>query len=244
VKRARRDGSIRVATFNIRHGADPDDRVRPVTLARACAALGADVLGLQEVEQGRRRSWYVGQGRFVAAFLRARHVAGPAIRRSRWRAYGNSLIVRGRVQDVDVLDLPRGPDREPRAAIVARVKVRGVAVSVAVTHLQHRPARLRHLPHDAPEQLSVVLDALRTRPGPHVLLGDLNLQPERALPIFRAAGFTVLEHGPTFPASAPRIQLDYVAFDGLRAEHVEVRHEAPVSDHRAVVADLVADLVP
>jgi endonuclease/exonuclease/phosphatase family metal-dependent hydrolase len=230
---------VRVATFNIRHGAATDEHVRPIALARACAALGADVLGLQEVEQGRRRSWYVDQGRFVAAFLRARHVAGPAIRRNRWRAYGNSLIVRGRVTDVDVLDLPRGPEREPRAAIIARVRVRGLELSVAVTHLQHRPARLKHLPHDAPEQLTAVLNALRARPGPRVALGDCNLQPVNARPLFEDAGFTVIEHGPTYPADAPRLQLDYIAVDGLQVGGVEVRDEAPVSDHRAVVADLV-----
>jgi endonuclease/exonuclease/phosphatase family metal-dependent hydrolase len=238
--RARRQTSpLRVATFNIRHGADADERVRPIALARACAALDADVLGLQEVERGRRRSWYVDQGRFVGAFLRARHVAGPAIRRSRWRAYGNSLIARGRVADVDVVDLPRGPDREPRAAIIAGVTVRGLQLSVAVTHLQHRPARLRHLPHDAPEQLTAVLDALRARPGPRVVLGDCNLQPANARPLFEAAGFTVVEHGPTYPADAPRLQLDYIAVSGLRVEAAEVRDEAAVSDHRAVVADLV-----
>lgn len=238
-RRRLHDRVVRVATFNIRHGADADERVRPIALARACAALGADLLGLQEVEQGRRRSWYVDQGRFVAAFLRARHVAGPAIRRNRWRAYGNSLIVRGRVGDVDVLDLPRGPDREPRAAIIADVAVRGLQLSVAVTHLQHRPARLRHLPHDAPEQLIAVLDALRARPGPHIALGDCNLQPENARPLFEAAGFEMVEHGPTYPAHEPRLRLDYIAVSGLEVRAAEVREAAAVSDHRAVVADLV-----
>lgn len=232
-------GVVRVATFNIRHGADDRDRVRPIALARACARLRADVLGLQEVERGRRRSWYLDQGRFVAAFMRVRHVEGPAIRRGRWRAYGNALLVRGEVDDVDVLDLPRGADREPRSAILARVRVRGTELSVAVTHLQHRPARLRHLPHDAPDQLAAVLAALRARPAPRVALGDLNLQPAKARPVFTAAGFTMLEHGPTYPAGEPRIQLDYVAVDGLEVRSVAVQPAAAVSDHRAVVADLV-----
>lgn len=231
---------VRVATFNIRHGASDDDRVRPLALARACGALRADVLGLQEVEQGRRRSWYVDQARLVAAFTRARHVAGPAIRRNRWRAYGNGLVVRGRVGDVDVIDLPRGAEREPRSAVLAQVRVRGLALSIAVTHLQHRPARLRHLPHDAEEQLRFVLDALVARPRPRVLLGDLNLQPGTARPILEAAGFAVADHGPTYPAAAPRIQLDYVAVDGLTVRDARVADRASLSDHRAVVADLVA----
>jgi endonuclease/exonuclease/phosphatase family metal-dependent hydrolase len=238
-RRRSRDGAIRVATFNIRHGATVDDLVRPVALARACAELDPDVLGLQEVERGNRRSWYVDQGRFVAAYLRARYAAGPAVRRSRWRTYGNGLVARGRIRDVAVVDLPRGPEREPRSAVLAVVTVGEVRISVAVTHLQHRPARLRHLPSDGARQLSAVLDALRARPSPRLLLGDLNLQPPAAQPILESAGFTVAEHGPTYPADVPRIRLDYVAVDGLRVGDVRVAGHASVSDHRAVVADLV-----
>jgi endonuclease/exonuclease/phosphatase family metal-dependent hydrolase len=123
--------------------------------------------------------------------------------------------------------------------VLAQVRVRGIALSIAVTHLQHRPARLRHLPHDAEEQLRFVLDALVVRPRPRVLLGDLNLQPETARPILEEAGFAVAEHGPTYPAAAPRIQLDYVAVDGLEVRDALVAAPAAVSDHRAVVADLV-----
>ena len=72
-----------------------------------------------------------------------------------------------------------------------------------------------------------------------LLLGDLNLQPPAAQPILESAGFTVAEHGPTYPADAPRIRLDYVAVDGLRVGGVRVAAPATVSDHRAVVADLV-----
>lgn len=232
------DGVLRVATFNIRHGADAQDRVRLRALARACADLDADILGLQEVVRGQRRSWYLDQGALVARRSRARHVSGPAIRRSWLRGYGNSLIVRGRVLDRAVLDLPRDPEREARAAIVARVVVRGIEVSVGVTHLQHWPKRHRHLPHDAPDQLRALLDALTARAAPRLLLGDLNLAPEVVVPILADAGFTRAEHGPTFPADAPRSTLDHIAVDGLVVRRAWVVGEAAVSDHRAVVAEL------
>jgi endonuclease/exonuclease/phosphatase family metal-dependent hydrolase len=228
-----------VATFNVRHAATGDDHVRPLTLARACSALDPDILGLQEVERGRRRSWYVDQGWLVAAGLRARCASGPALRRGRWRAYGNALVARGPIRHVEVVDLPRAPEREPRSAVVAEVRVNGLTLSVAVTHLQHRPPRFRHLPSDAPDQLRTVLDALRARPRPRVLLGDLNLTPPTALPILEAAGFAVAEHGPTYPADVPRLRLDYVAVDGLSVGDVRVAAPATVSDHRAVVVDLV-----
>jgi len=230
--------TLRVATFNIRHGADDEDRVHLRALARSCAALEADVLGLQEVVRGRRQSWYLDQGAVVARRSRARRVNGPAVRHGRLRTYGNSLVTRGRVLEHVVLDLPRAPEREPRTAIVARVAVRGIEVSVGVTHLQHWPKRHRHLSHDAPDQLRALLDALSARPAPRVLLGDLNLEPEVVTPILDAAGFVRAEHGPTFPAGVPRATLDHIAVDGLIIRSAWVAARAPVSDHRAVVADL------
>ena len=210
-------------------------------LARACSDLHADVLGLQEVQGGWRRTWFLDQGAVVARFTGARHMSGPAAHRGLLKTYGNSLVVRGRIAEVALLDLPRAEEREPRAALVARVTVRGISVSVAVTHLQHRPKRFAHLAHDAPEQLRYVLDALGERPGPRVLLGDLNLEPEDTARTFAAAGMTVAEPGPSFPAHDPRRRLDYVAVDGLEIRRSWVADRSPVSDHRAVVAELVPE---
>lgn len=229
---------LRVATFNIRHGADTADRVRLRALARTCAGLDADLLGLQEVVRGRRSSLYLDQGAVVARRSRARQVSGPAVQRGWLRRYGNSLVVRGRVLERAVIDLPRAPEREPRTAILARVAVRGLEISVAVTHLQHWPKRHRHLAHDAPAQLRAVLDALVALPAPRVLLGDLNLAPPAVAPIVAAAGFVLAEHGATYPADVPRLRLDHVAVDGFIVRRAWVAERAPVSDHRAVVAEL------
>jgi endonuclease/exonuclease/phosphatase family metal-dependent hydrolase len=229
---------LRVATFNIRHGADADGRVSLDELASACDALDADVLGLQEVDRGRRRSRMRDQSRVVAHRSGATRVYGRARRRGAVGAYGNALVVRGAITERTVLRLPRLGPREPRVAILASVTVRGVVLSVAVTHLQHRPARLADAPDEAPEQLRTVADALRARPAPRVFLGDCNLQPARAEPILRAAGFEVADTAPTFPADEPRIRLDYVAVDGLRIVEAQVAPPAGVSDHRAVVVDL------
>ncbi|MCJ7437799.1 MAG: endonuclease/exonuclease/phosphatase family protein [Acidimicrobiia bacterium] len=229
---------LRVATFNIRHGADDADRVRLRALAWTCAGFDADLLGLQEVVRGRRASLYLDQGAVVARRSRARQVSGPAVQRRWLRRYGNSLVVRGRVTERAVIDLPRSPEREPRTAIVARVAVRGLEVSVAVTHLQHWPKRHRHLAHDAPVQLRAVLDALVALPAPRVLLGDLNLAPPEVAPILAEAGFVLAEHGPTYPADVPRLRLDHVAVDGFVVRRAWVAERAPVSDHRAVVAEL------
>jgi endonuclease/exonuclease/phosphatase family metal-dependent hydrolase len=236
-----RDGHVRVATFNLRHGADDSGRVRLLRLARFCAELDVDLLGLQEVSRGRRHSMYVDQAVVVARRLRARHVAGPAMTRGWLRRYGNALLVRGRVDAREVIDLPRAANREPRSAVIADIRVGAVPMSVAVTHLQHQPKRFRHLEHDAPAQLEAVLGALAGRPGPRLLLGDLNLGPEVAGPILERAGYTMAMAGPTFPAGEPRRTLDYVAVAGLVVTGAWVSERPPVSDHRALVAELALD---
>jgi endonuclease/exonuclease/phosphatase family metal-dependent hydrolase len=143
--------------------------------------------------------------------------------------YGNALLARGTIEDVEVLALP---DREPRSAIVARVTLSaGGAVSVACTHLGLRGG--------ADAQLPVVLDALRERPGPRALLGDLNLDAGAVETLAAAAGFERVASGPTWPATAPRRTIDHVLLDGLVAISAAVP-TLPVSDHRPIVVEVSA----
>lgn len=238
--RETRGDALRVASFNIRHGSTSTGPVRIRQLARACAALDADILGLQEVDRRRRRSWMRDQSAVVARRMRARRVYGPALSRGVGQ-YGNALVVRGSVENVDVRSLPGSDRRQRRVAILARALVRGVELSVAATHLQHWPPRLHHLPDEAPAQLEAILEWLQARPAPRLLLGDLNLEPARAEPILEAGGFEVAQTGPTFPAEGPRVRVDYIAVDGLTIERAEASAATPVSDHVPIVAEVRPD---
>jgi endonuclease/exonuclease/phosphatase (EEP) superfamily protein YafD len=102
---------------------------------------------------------------------------------------------------------------------------------VAVTHLSIHA-------DEAGRQLAAVVEALVHRPGPRLLLGDLNLHPWDVLPRVRGAGLSLAGGPPTFPAVAPRIRIDHVAHGPeLRVTRVEVP-ETPVSDHRPLVVEL------
>ena len=228
---------MRVATFNIHHGAREGERVDHLALVRTCASLDADVLGLQEVESRHRRTWFRHQAALVARRLGYTFVYGPVIRSWPFGRYGNALLARGAIGDVELLALPRPSPRQPRGAILARVGLPDAEVTVAVTHLQHHARRFAGAPPEAPIQLRGLLDALSARPSPRILLGDLNLGAPNAIPILTAAGFTVAPTAATFPAGQPRLVLDYVAVDGLRVVGSEVVPTL-TSDHRAVVATL------
>jgi len=212
-----------VVTFNVQHGRRPDGVVDVDALARACASFGADVLALQEVDDLAVRSGNVDIAAVVAEACDMAWVFGPATRLGKRGRYGNALLVRGDITDVEVVPLPHSPHEEPRSAILARA----LDVSIAATHLGIRG--------DAPPQVPVVVRALCDRPGPHLLLGDLNLTKPKVDPL------RLVDAPPAFPASKPRRAIDHVALgEGLRATAVSVLPRQPVSDHRPLRVDVAS----
>src|SRR5215207_1469103 len=113
-------GRFRVATFNIRHGAPLDGRVDHRALVRTCADLDADVIGFQEVDDKRLRSSFRNQAALVARHVGAAYIYGAVLRRGIFGRYGNALVARGAIRDVDLMQLPRPSSRDPRGAILAR----------------------------------------------------------------------------------------------------------------------------
>lgn len=222
---------VRVATFNIHHGtvgeSGPVDADR---LAEVCASFDADVLALQEVEVGTPRTRRIDLVGAVARRCGTSYVVGPA---RRWPGgyQANALLVRGEITSSVVEALPRVPGwklwQERRTLLRAEIVVDGRPWTVTTTHLAVDATV------SGPQ-----LDHVFTRVGAgprSVLLGDLNREPA-ALP---AAGLRQVDHGPTFPAGDPREAIDHVLVSGdLEVLSAEVR-STPMSDHAAVLVDLV-----
>ena len=233
---------MRLATFNIQNGLNVDGTCDPAVLARACCDLRADVLALQEVDRDAPRSMRADQTAVVAERCDLTGLYAPARRLRDGGEYGNALLAKGEITDVEHVPLPVAPGREPRAAVIARVDVDGTTLSVAATHLQNRHGRVPGTAAEAEEQLDelhVVLDALARRSRPRALLGDLNVLPKVAEPVLTAARYEVAGSEPTIHARAPKFRIDYVAVDGLTILASEV-FDTDVSDHRALVVEVAA----
>jgi endonuclease/exonuclease/phosphatase family metal-dependent hydrolase len=214
---------VRVATWNVQHGLRPDGVVDVELVGRTVASFDADVVALQELDVRTRRAERVDQPAAVASVARVRHVYGAARRLSWLGRFGVGLYSRGAIGDVEVLRLPG--DRRRRIAVLARTS----GVSVAAMHLSRRRSESAH-------QLGIVLDVLLARPGPHLVLGDLNRR-DHEVDVLAAHGFTVAGGPPTYPAAAPLLRIDHVAAAGLDIATVVVP-SVPVSDHRPLVVNL------
>lgn len=214
---------LRVVSFNIQHGKRGD----AAALGRACAGLDADVLALQEVDVRVPRSRLVDQAAVVARATGMHSVFGRTCRVGTVGRYGNALFSRAPMTDVACVALPRLGRTEVRGLIVARV----ADVTVAATHLSiHQD--------ESALQLGFVLATLQQRPGPWVLLGDLNRLPDQVDSV-TAAGLALADvTGPTFPAHAPDRRIDHIAAAGLTIESVEVLPQQDVGDHRPLAATL------
>lgn len=233
---------MRLATFNIHHGTvGAKGPVDPEGLGAACAALDADVLALQEVDVGARRSGAADLAAEAGRSCGMQHVfaASRPLPGGGW--YGNALLVRGTILEHAVQRLPQVPfyrlRQERRTLLVATVEVAGVVLSVGVSHLATRPAV-------SARQLEVVGRQLSRRPPPKVLLGDLNRTPDQIGSTLASSGLTVLaDGGPTFSAARPRTRIDHIAVTGLRPSRVWTE-ASPMSDHLALLAEveLVADV--
>ncbi len=252
---------MRMATFNILHGRSVHDGVvHRDRLIDAIRQLDPDILALQEVDLDQPRSGMADltaaaalamdavSHRFVAAIAGtpgATWMAATGREQPGTAAYGIALLSRYPADDWQVVRLPRipmrfpmylhGPNRvqvvneEPRAAAIARLQTPVGPLTVANTHLSFVPGWNRR-------QLRILMRDLRGFPGPHVLMGDLNMAPSR---VGRLSGLRSLGQAPTFPADGPETQLDHILTDddGLRTSGCCAPRLA-ISDHRALVVDI------
>lgn len=172
---------LRLATYNIRHGVGTDGRLDLARTAASVAALDADVVGLQEVDDGYgARSGFEDQASRLAALLE-RHVLfeavidrDPVASGQRRRRYGLALLSRTEIIDRRLHLLPADPGRpaprEPRGLLTARVAA-AEALHILLTHLDNRDRRHRAA------QVRGILQHAEALGGPAVLLGDLNADP-------------------------------------------------------------------
>ncbi|MGM0386630.1 MAG: endonuclease/exonuclease/phosphatase family protein [Actinomycetota bacterium] len=262
---------MRVATFNIEHGAaalgsehhgEVPDAKSLVRLADDLRALDLDVLCLQEVDQGQRRSGGLNQAeilsrelgmhnhRFAAFFqgwvggLRFQPLRSDASGRM---AFGIATLSRfpvsswhvntmGRaVPKVKVRDGGSGWRPSDRLALVDTSRT-VLAAQVVAPEGSVSVVNTHLAPdvHEAGRQLAEVLDSLSTLPTPQVLAGDLNLEPADVT----APGLRELAAASTFSNTRPQRQIDHILGSPEVRVEADGAESLSFSDHRLLWADL------
>ena len=239
---------LRLMTYNVHGCGGMDGRVSPRRVARAIRGQMPDIVALQEVDFGRRRSRAEDQAAIIARELGMQAVFCPTVTRGD-EHYGHALLSRYPIEIVKRARLPHDESswwQEPRSAIWARVDVAGRIVNVITTHLglgpRERVLQVRAL---LGEEWIAGIPAHE----PVIICGDFNALPGSAPYKLVAARLRDVQtamggHRPlgTFSSLQPLVRLDHI----FASSHFERQRVAVVrndltrvaSDHLPLVADL------
>ncbi len=244
----RPDPHVRLMTYNTHGCSGMDGRVSPRRIARVIREHQPDLVALQELDLGRRRSRAEDQAAIIARELGMQVVFCPTITRDD-EHYGHAFLTHWPIEIVKRARLPADPHGwwdEPRAAIWARVRVAGQSLSIVTTHLglggRERELQMRALL--GPEWIGGILDL-----EPVILCGDFNLLPgsvpyRLALRRLRDVQTGGGLHPPanTFSSLRPLVRIDhmFISKHFEREAVTAVRNDLTrvASDHLPLLADL------
>lgn len=229
---------LRVVSYNIKHGRGTDEAVDLDRTAAVLRALAPDIVGLQEVDNGAKRSGRVAQAEYLGRALGLHDVFGPFMP-FQGGEYGMAILSRYPVVMTTRILLPEG--NEPRIALAADIRLPdGDIITIVNVHFDWvRDDGFRHAQASA---LRERLDRLET---PYILLGDFNDTPgSRTLNLFQSRATEAVKPADdrfTFSSTSPDREIDFVFFAPaslFETREVRVIDEPVASDHRPVLAVL------
>ncbi len=249
------EDGLRLITLNIAHGRKrvphqtlvPRDRAHRNLreVGSLVEGLGSDIVALQEAD---------GPSPWSGNFDHVEIVAAQARLGAHYRGDHNPFSIAGRSLASGTALLSRWPLTRPRSVrfdsswrctkgfVVATVAVpawQGVVVDVVSVHLDPLAPWKRR------QQVGDMVDFLRDRDRPLVVLGDLNCcwRREPATMNLLSGELGLCCHAPerlkpTYPAYRPRRRLDWILASEVLAFSCHRRLPAKLSDHLGVMADL------
>jgi endonuclease/exonuclease/phosphatase family metal-dependent hydrolase len=230
-------GSLRLVLANVHYGFDVEGRQRALDVGELLAELGADLIALNEVDRG----WMIsGSPDLLSTYTLATGLQ-PVFAGASDEVWGNALLTRFPVLEVQRMRLPRGRDPLARSALTVVVELPdGSPLAVVVTHLSNvdRQGDTR-LPQA--QAVAAIVARLRERGIPTVVAGDLNARPgDPELAVLEDLELTraLPESRPTFPDASATVQIDHVLVpDGLIVTQADTLATG-MSDHRFVIVTL------
>ena len=231
---------LRVMTYNIHHGAGLDGKVDLTRIAELIKQERADIVALQEVDKGVRRT---ARRDLTAELASLTGMTGIFSNNFHFQGgeYGNAVLTRFPVKRWSNHHYQMLRTNEQRGILQLVLEVQGREVVFLNTHIDSRP-------DDVERWLNVgEIETLTSKHAakPVILCGDFNTQPqgrvyERLAHTFQDAWTRVGEgDGFSFPANGANRRIDYIWF--TRPEVLIPRKiwlpQSEASDHLPLVAE-------
>lgn len=229
---ARSQETLRIAAYNIRHGLGMDSVVDLNRIANVLRPLAADVITLQEIDNGTERTDGVDQARRLGELLGMEAHFGDFMPYRRGQ-YGMAVLTKLPVLGVANIGLPDG--EEPRTALEVRVAVgrEGRETSVVGIHFYRTP-------EERLAQAEALTSYFRDMDHPVVLAGDFNSQRGDVVlgHLVQDEWFVVDKDGSssTFPSDGPEREIDFVMLKPAGAFEIV--------EHRVIAEVLASDQRP
>ncbi|MDP1630906.1 MAG: endonuclease/exonuclease/phosphatase family protein [Caulobacter sp.] len=238
---------VRLMTYNVHRCVGGDRKLDVERVAEVIEACQVDIVALQELDVGRRRTNGVDQAHRLAELLRMRSHFHPAMHVEGER-YGDAILTalpERLVKTGSLPGLPRLPGLEPRGALWVAVDLGGVELQVINTHFGL-------VPKEQQAQAAALIGeswmASEAFDGPAVLLGDFNATPfSQTYRMLTAVMRDAQAGGPkaavaTFPSGFPLLRIDHVFLAGaITVTAVESPFDPrsrAASDHLPLVVEL------
>jgi len=207
--------TLRVLTYNVHSCVGTDRKLDPARIADVIAGCKPDIVGLQELDVGRKRTGAIDQADTIASFLKMKALFHPAFHKAEEK-YGDAILTALPMRTCKVGALPS--IGEPRGAIWTEIMVDGKPFHVFNTHLGLR--RRERMAQVATLLGSAWLGHPECRNENRILIGDFNAVPAssgyRQLARELDDVWKLAQKRPraTFPSRYPMLRLDHVFLAG------------------------------
>ena len=232
---------LRVLTYNIHHGRGLDGEVDLERIAEVIRTANADLVALQEVDRGTRRTSGLDIAKELGRLTNMQFVFAKNID-FQGGEYGNAILSRYQIQDSSNQHYRMIREGEQRGMLRATIRLADRKIVFASTHLDHRSD-----PTERISNVDEIKEFLSQQKSPVILAGDFNDRPDGAvhqeltkvfIDVWESAG---LGDSHTFSSDNPRSRIDYI-FLSPKSEW-DVRNasviESQASDHLPLLAEIV-----
>lgn len=232
--------TLRVMTYNIHVGVGMDKKLDLQRIAEVINAEHPDLVGLQEVDRGVKRT----EGKDEIAELAKLTAMNYAFAHNldyQGGQYGVAILSRFPIKQIDHRKYENRREAERRGMIRIEIEFAGRTINFVTTHLDYQFEDGRVF---ETEQMLKFLEGVK---GPLIVVGDFNDEPGGDACKLMLTGFEdawilakIKERGLSYPADKPVKRIDYIftrTSDRLRVKRPRVVTTL-ASDHLPVVADI------